>query len=135
RIFQDNNANGQYDSGDLGLVNQVLNLTGSFSDTTTTITGGIYIFDNLFPGTFNISYEGATRNGVTLNNQNSTVEGLNFVVTKNITNPTPTVSVDPIITSIPPTSTPVPVPTSSTAPSTTAIPTPTSAPTYYDCRY
>lgn len=137
RIFQDNNGNGQYDSGDLGLVNQTLNLTGSFSDSTTTITGGIYVFDNLFPGTYNVSYEGTTRNSVALSDQNPTVEGLNFVVTKSIINPTPTINVEPIVTSIPPTPTitTVPSPTTTSLPSATSVPAPTVAPIFFDCRY
>lgn len=119
RVFEDNNKDGVYNSGDLGLSGKTLSLSGSFSDTTSTLTDGTFIFDNLFAGTFNVTYESSSRNGINLTAQ-SPAAVVNFIVTKDTINPTPTIvagepspPVNPTATAVPtraPTNVPSPTP-------------------------
>lgn len=90
RVFQDNNNDGVFNSGDSGLSNEALNLSGSFTDTTTTLTDGTFIFDNLFEGTFSVNYSGSSRGGIGLTQIQPAVI-VNFIVTKDSVNPTPTI--------------------------------------------
>lgn len=126
RVFQDNNKDGVFNTGDLGLTSQTLNLSGSFSDTTTTLTDGTFIFDNLFEGVFNVSYEGSSRNGINLTSQ-SPAAIVNFIVTKDTANPTPTIIAGEPSPPSAPTSTPTPTRAA------TSVPTPT--PQLYTCEF
>lgn len=129
RVFQDNNGDTQYDTGDTPLTNQSVALSGSFTDTVSTLSDGTFIFDNLFEGKFNISYGGSARNDISLTQSQNAVS-VNFIVTKDPLNPTPTIIAGP--TSIPTTPTsgaPTPPPVSSTR-----VPTPTT-PILYTCDY
>lgn len=129
RVFQDNNGDGTYNSGDLGLGGETLTLSGNFSDTTTTLTDGTYIFDNLFEGIFNVAFQTSSRDGINLT-QTSPAAILNFIVTKDLANPTPTVVAGQPIAPITPTPTQVP-PVGGGA---TRAPTPTP-PTLYVCEF
>ena len=70
-VYQDNNANGVYDSGDLPLTGQTLQLVsndGLISLTTTTSAGGDYAFLGLPVGTYRITQPNqpaGTLNGIT----------------------------------------------------------------------
>lgn len=130
RVFQDNNGDGKFNAGDLGLSNETLNLSGNFSDTTTTLTDGTFIFDNLFEGTFDVSYSGSARNGINLT-QISPAVIVNFIITKDSLNPTPTIIVDQ---PSPPPATPTLTPKPPVGGGTTRTPTPTP-PTLYTCEY
>ncbi len=127
RVFQDNNGDGVYNSGDIGLSNETVILSGDFSDTTSTLTDGIFVFDNLFAGTFNVAYGSISSNGISLT-QTVPEVFINFILTRDPVNPTPTIVVGP--TSIPQPATPTPVPVISTP---TRIPT--VPPTYYSCDF
>lgn len=129
RVFQDNNGDGVYNSGDLGLGGETLTLSGNFSDTATTLTDGTYIFDNLFEGNFNVTFQNSSRDGINLT-QNSPAVILNFIVTKDLANPTPTIIAGQPIAPVTPTPTQVP-PVGGGA---TRAPTPTP-PTLYICEF
>jgi hypothetical protein len=129
RVFQDNNNDGTYNAGDLGLGNETLNLTGSFSDTTTTLTDGTFIFDNLFEGTFNVSYSGSSRDGINLT-QTFSAAIVNFIVTKDLANPTPTIIAGQPVP--PATATPTQAPPAGGG--ATRAPTPTP-PVLYTCEF
>jgi len=130
RVFQDNNKDGTYNSGDLALINETLNLTGSFSDSTSTLTDGTYIFDNLFEGTFIVSYNGFSTSSITLVQSQPVITGVDFIVTKDPVNPTPTIVIGP--STIPQTPTPTQAPPAGGG--ATRAPTPTP-PTLYNCEY
>lgn len=130
RVFQDNNKDGAYNAGDLGLGNETLNLTGSFSDTTTTLTDGTFIFDNLFEGTFNVDYSGSSRSGINLT-QTFSAAIVNFTVTKDLANPTPTIIAGQ--PSPPATATPTQAPPAGGGATRTSTPTPT--PQLYKCEF
>ncbi len=129
RIYQDNNGNTQYDTSDTPLSNQSVGLSGSFTDTVSTLSDGTFIFDNLFNGTFNVSYDSSARNDISLSQTQSAVS-VNFIVTKDPLNPTPTIVAGP--TSVP--TTPTPAASTPTPVSATTIPTPTT-PILYTCEY
>jgi len=133
-VFEDNNNDREFNTGDLPLVNENIALSGSLTDTAATLTDGTFIFDNLFEGTFNVTYKGTGFNGINLTQTQPAVE-LKFIVTKDVANPTPTIVAGP--TSIPITPTPTSTsPTSTPRQGGASTPTPTPTPAvYYKCEY
>ncbi len=128
-IYEDTNNSGSFDAGDSPMENQIVELSGAYSDTTATLTDGTFIFDSLFPGTFRIGYQGISTEDLILD-QNSPSIQVPIRVTRDIAQPTVTVVIQP--TSGPlPTNDPIQPPTEA-AKKPTATPTPIK---YYRCDF
>lgn len=127
RVYRDNNNNNVFDSTDTPLPNQTITLSGDASDIATTITNGTFSFEDLFAGSFSVTYNGTAQNGISLT---QTVPALNvdFIVSGG-GSLTPTIIANP--SGVPNTPTPTVVVVSTKAPTVT----PTPSPKYYTCDY
>ena len=80
-VWEDTNANGQQDIGEPGIPNVTVNLTGTdengnpVNETTTTNANGFYLFDNLQPGMYQVTFVAPT--GFTFTTMDATGDDTN----------------------------------------------------------